>query len=44
VAGAEEVGTTLRETRNQGMASSQLHASLASQPSPNPPLGPITSR
>ena len=39
VAGADEVGTTLRETRNQGMALSQLYASLASQPSPNPPLG-----
>jgi len=42
-AGANEVGTTLREPRNQVMALSQLHASLASQPSPNPPLGPITS-
>jgi hypothetical protein len=38
--GADEVGTTLRETRNQVMALSQLHASLAFQPSPNPPLGP----
>jgi predicted PurR-regulated permease PerM len=38
-AGADEVGTTLRETRNQVMALSQLHASLASQPSPNAPLG-----
>jgi predicted PurR-regulated permease PerM len=38
-AGADEVGTTLRETRNQVMALSQLHASLASQPSPNPPPG-----
>lgn len=44
VAGADEVGTTLRKTWNQVMALSQLHASLASQPSPNPPLGPITSR
>jgi hypothetical protein len=42
-AGADEVGTTLRETRNQVTALSQLHAFLASQPSPNPPLGPITS-
>jgi hypothetical protein len=39
VAGADEVGTTLRETQTQVMALSQLHASLASQPSPNPPLG-----
>jgi hypothetical protein len=38
-AGADEVGTTLRETRNQVMAFSQLHASLASQPLPNAPLG-----
>jgi hypothetical protein len=39
VAGADEVGTTLHETQTQVMALSQLHASLASQPSPNPPLG-----
>jgi predicted PurR-regulated permease PerM len=39
-AGANEVGTTLRETRNHVMALSQLHASLASQPSPNAPRGP----
>jgi hypothetical protein len=38
-AGADEVGTTLLETRNQVMALSQLHASLASQPSPNTPPG-----
>ena len=37
VAGADKVGTHLRETRNQVMALSQLHASLASQPSPTPP-------
>ena len=37
VSGADEVGTTLRETRNQVMALSQLHAPLASQPSPTPP-------
>ena len=38
-AGADAVGTTLIETRNQVMALSQLHASLASQPSPNAPPG-----
>lgn len=40
VAGADEVGTTLRETRSQVLALSQLHASLASQSSPNAPFGP----
>ncbi len=39
-AGADEVGTTLRETRSQVLALSQLHDSLASQSSPNAPLGP----